>query len=125
MNSVELSGRLTREPKLEHVGKKKRAVCEMRLAVDNGRYPTTFINVSVFDVPAYIAAEHLSRGCLVEVKGELRFRERTKTGARRFEPHSIVGLVEQLGRPPERDAQTANRPDTEPAGGAEPAPTFA
>jgi len=119
MNHVELSGRLTGEPNLKHIGKKKRAVCEMRLAVDNGRYPTTFINVSVFDAPAYVCAEHFSKGCRVEVKGELRFRERTSAGVRRYEPHSIVGLVEQLGRPSERKAATAS----EAAGAMEPAPT--
>lgn len=115
MNSVKMTGRLTREPQLKHI-KKQRAVCEMRLAVDNGRYPTTFIDLSVFDAPAYGCAEHLSKGCPVKVEGELRFRERTAAGVRRFEPHSIVGLVEPLGRPPVRDAGAAARPDSEPVG---------
>lgn len=114
MNSVKMTGRLTREPQLKHI-KKKRAVCEMRLAVDNGRYPTTFIDLSVFDAPAYGCAEHLSKGCPVKVEGELRFRERTAAGVRRFEPHSIVGLVEPLGRPPGQDSEPSNSPDSEPA----------
>jgi single-stranded DNA-binding protein len=121
MNSVRMTGRLTSEPKLKHIGTKKRAVCEMRLAVDNGRYPTTFINLSVFDAPAYVAAEHLSKGCRVKVEGELRFRERTAAGVRRHEPHSIVGRVEQLVRP----SKAVNRPDSVPAGSAAPAPTLA
>jgi single-stranded DNA-binding protein len=121
MNSVKMTGRLTGEPKLKHIGTKKRAVCEMRLAVDNGRYPTTFINLSVFDAPAYVAAEHLSKGCRVKVEGELRFRERTAAGVRRHEPHSIVGRVEHLDRP----SKTANRPDSEPVDAVEPAPTLA
>lgn len=114
MNHVELSGRLTSEPKLKHI-QKQRAVCEMRLAVDNGRYPTTFINLSVFDAPAYGCAEHLSKGCRVKVEGELRFREKTAAGVRRYEPHSIVGLVEQLDRPRGQDAKPTNQPDALPA----------
>lgn len=117
MNSIKVTGRLTREPDLKHIGNKKRAVCEMRLAVDNGRHPTTFINLSVFDAPAYVAAEHLSKGCLVKVEGELRFRERTAAGVRRYEPHSIVGLVEQIGHT-QRKAEAVNQS----AGAAEPAP---
>jgi single-stranded DNA-binding protein len=114
MNSVKMIGRLTSEPNLKHIGEKKRAVCEMRIAVNNGRYPTTFINLSVFDAPAYGCAEHLSKGDRVKVDGELRFNERTKAGVRRFEPHSIVGLVKQLDRPPEQKPEADNQPSVQP-----------
>jgi single-stranded DNA-binding protein len=97
-NSVRMTGRLTSEPKLKHI-RKKRAVCEIRLAVDNGRYPTTLINVSVFDAAAYACAEFLSKGIEVRVEGELAFRERTPAGGRRHEPHSIVGRVRALHPP--------------------------
>ena len=111
MNSVKMSGRLAGEPRLKHIAK-KRAVCEMRLAVDNGgRYPATFIDLSVFDAPAYVCAEHLSKGCLVEVKGELRFREWRDGAGRRHERYSIVGLVEPPGRP----SRPVDQPDPEPS----------
>jgi single-stranded DNA-binding protein len=119
-NKVELTGRLTREPKLLHVSK-KRPVCEMRLAVDNGRYPTTFVTVSVFDGPAYSCAEFLSRGSEVQVEGELAFRERDAAGARRHEPHSIVGRVMPLHPDrPESDARPDDRPRSGGAGAATP-----
>jgi single-strand DNA-binding protein len=121
MNSIKMTGRLTREPDLKYVGEKKRAICEMRLAAYNGRYAPTFINLSVFDGPAYVAAEHLTKGSRVKVEGELRFNERTKTGARRFEPHSIVGRVEPLDRPSEQKAEAVKQ-NSQPAGAAEPAP---
>jgi single stranded DNA-binding protein len=124
MNSVKMTGRLTHEPKLKHI-KKKRAVCEMRLAVDNGRHPTTFIDLSVFDAPAYVAAEHLSKGCRVKVEGELRFREWRDTAGWNHQRYSIVSRVELLDRPPGRDAGTANQPDLEPVDATEPAPTLA
>lgn len=114
MNTVKMIGRLTDEPKLKHIGTKKRAVCEMRVAVDNGRYPTTFINVSVFDAPAYECSEHLSKGDRAKIDGELRYRERTAAGVRRFEPHSIVGRVERLG------AEKAKQPNAQPAGATPP-----
>lgn len=108
MNSVKMTGRLTHEPKLKHI-KKKRAVCEMRLAVDNGRHPTTYIDLSVFDGPAYVCAEHLSKGSRVKVEGELRFREWRDPAGWRHQRYSIVGRVEPLGRPSERDAGLANQ----------------
>jgi len=118
MNSVNMTGSLTRQPKLEHI-KKKRAVCEIRLAVDNGRYPTTFITVRVFDAPAYACAEFLSRGSAVRVEGELAFRERNSRGIRLHEPHSIVGRVTPL-RPSGRDGEKTDQPDSEPVGATEP-----
>jgi single stranded DNA-binding protein len=124
MNNVKMSGRLTHEPKLKHINK-KRAVCEMRLAVDNGRHPTTYIDLSVFDAPAYGAAEHLSKGCRVKVEGELRFREWKDTAGWRHQRYSIVGRVEQLGRQPERKAEAVNQADSQTAGATEPAPSLA
>lgn len=120
MNCVKLTGRLTGEPDLKHIGrKKKRAVCEMRVAVVNGgRYPTTFISLSVFDAPAYAAAEHLTKGSMVKVEGESRFRERTSAGVLRYEPHSIVGRVEPIGSAPKQKPESVKQP----AGIAEPAP---
>jgi single stranded DNA-binding protein len=120
MNCVKMTGRLTREPRLEHI-KEKRAVCEMRLAIDNGRHPTTYIDLSVFDAPAYVCAEHLSKGCWVKVEGELRFREWRDASGRRHQRYSLVGRAEAL----DRQLQKANRLDLQQREPAELASTLA
>jgi hypothetical protein len=52
-----------------------RAVCEMRIAVPNGRHPTTYVDIAASDGQAYACAEFLA-------KGRPR-RRRRETGARR------------------------------------------
>jgi hypothetical protein len=42
-----MAGHLTADPDLKHLG--NRAICEMWMAVDNGRHPTTYIDVATLD----------------------------------------------------------------------------
>jgi single-stranded DNA-binding protein len=39
--------------------------------VDNGRHPTTYIDVTAFDGQAYTCAEYLAKGRMVGVDGKL------------------------------------------------------
>src|ERR1700720_3556063 len=73
MNSITLSGHLTHDPELVHRG--ERAVCEMRLAVDNGNHPTTYVDVVTFDDQAYVCAEYMAKGKKIGVEGRLLYRE--------------------------------------------------
>jgi single-strand DNA-binding protein len=73
MNQLTMTGHLTRDPELKHIG--ERAICELRLAVDNGRYPTTYIDVDTFDGQAYVCAEYLAKGRRVGASGRLALRE--------------------------------------------------
>jgi single-strand DNA-binding protein len=109
MNHVILSGRLTRNPELVHSG--ERAICRMRVAVDNGKYDTTYIDVASFDRQAYACAEHLSKGRKVGVSGRLAYSEWRDEDGNRRERYNIVGRVEFLDRPPaQRDPEPAEQP---------------
>ena len=114
MNSVTISGRLTDEPELRHTGE-ERAVCKMRVAVDNGRHPTTYIDVVAFDGQAYTCAEYLSKGRKVGVEGRLALREWRDSSNRAHSRYSVIGRVEFLDHP--RDRESA---DVDP-GGPDPA----
>lgn len=105
MNHVILSGRLTRDPEL--VRNNERAICRMRVAVNNGRYATTYVDVSAFDAQAEACAEHLSKGRKVGVSGKLAYDEWRDDEGRRRERYSVIGRVEFLDRPP-------SPPDSEP-----------
>ena len=101
MNTVSMTGRLTKDPDLKHVG--DRAICEMRLAVDNGRHPTTYIDVVTFDGQAYACAEYLSKGSRAGADGKLALNEWRDAGGRLHHRYKVIGRVEFLGwRRPDR-----------------------
>jgi hypothetical protein len=49
MKTSMATGNLTCDPELREFD--GHSECKLRLAVDNGPYPTTFIDVSTFDAP--------------------------------------------------------------------------
>jgi single-strand DNA-binding protein len=109
MNHGILSGRLTRDPELVHSG--ERAICKMRVAVDNGKYDTTYIDVASFDRQAHTCAEYLSKGRKVGVSGSLAYSEWRDDEGRRRERYNVIGRVEFLDRPPaKRDPEPAEEP---------------
>jgi single-strand DNA-binding protein len=103
MNTVTMTGRLTGEPKLKHLG--ERAICELRVAVDNGRHPTTYIDVSTFDGQAYVCAEYLTKGRKVGVNGRLALSEWRGSDGRIRQRYSVIGRVEFLDPPPRGEAE--------------------
>jgi single-strand DNA-binding protein len=118
MNAVTMTGRLTKDPKLRHAG--DRAICDMRIAVDNGRHPTTYIDVTTFDGQAYTCAEFLAKGRKVGVAGRLALSEWQGNDGQTNWRYSVIGRVEFLDRPPEREPEPVDRPDPEPAESARP-----
>jgi single-strand DNA-binding protein len=113
VNSVNLTGRLTRDPELRDLPQNT-TLCELRLAVDSmgrGR-DVGFVDVAVFGKPGEAAARVLAKGWLVAVYGQLVYREwSTPDGARRS-AHSIVGNVEFLAAPRSNGATQATDPAT-------------
>lgn len=113
MNQVNLTARLTRDPELKKLGDSDRDVCELRLAVDNGRSrdgedrDATFIDVATFDAPARACAEHLTKGRQVAVSGRLVYREWEAEDGSRRSKHSVIGRVEFLGSAPSSNGQSA------------------
>ncbi len=89
MNAVTLIGTLTRDPEMRENGDSK--VCSMRLAESNGRKGSPlFINVAAFGRQAETCEKYLSKGRLVAVSGQLRFREwETEENGKRSE-HTIA-----------------------------------
>lgn len=103
MNSIALSGNLTEDPKLVHKG--ERPICEMRLAVDNGRHPSTYIDVRAFDEQAYACAEFLRKGSKVGVQGRLAYDEWRNAENKKRSSYSVIGSVEFLDPAPVRDGR--------------------
>ena len=84
MNTVQLTGRLTRDPELIEI-EGGASVCRMRLAVEGmGRGETGYVDVAAFGKPAEAAARVLSKGWLVAVDGRLDYRHWTSIGLDSF-----------------------------------------
>lgn len=81
-NSVQLAGRLTRDPELKYI-QSGMAVCKLGLAVSrryrtksgDQREETLFINVDVWDRSAEWCGENLKKGRPVLVQGRLKSDE--------------------------------------------------
>ena len=100
MISVNLTGRLTKEPELKQVpdpsGGQPLDVCQLRVAARDRRGSTVFLDVAEWGPAGRAAARCLSKGSMIAFTGELRFRESAgENGTRQF--LSAVGHIEFLG----------------------------
>lgn len=115
MNTVHLTGRLTRDPELRDLPQDGR-VCDLRLAVDGmgRRRDVGYIDIAVFGKPGEAAARVLSQGWLVAVHGRLVFREWEAADGSKRSTHSIVGDVDFLAAPRnEADPAATSLPEAE------------
>jgi len=109
MNSISLTGRLTRDPELRttHSGA---SVGDLRLAVprrrgkDSEDRGAVFIDIVTWGRLAESCAEYLAQGRQVAVSGRLELDEwKAKDGSRRQQHKVIADEVEFLGARPDDD----------------------
>ena len=121
MNSVNLIGRLTRDPELDQTTTGT-AVCRIRLAVPRRRKEgkdqgAVFIDVVTFNRLAEAVAENLEKGRQVAITGRLEYRQwETLEGSPRSKHEIIANQVQFLARP----ASNGSQPEPAYAGGEEP-----
>lgn len=78
MNTINLIGRLTKDPELKYIQGSGNAVARFTIAVDrgftkkDGTKETDFINIEVWNKSAENCANYISKGSLVGVTGALR-----------------------------------------------------
>lgn len=88
MNSVNLVGRLTKDPELTERGETK--VCDLRIAVNGqGDTPPVYIDIAAFNGQADACAKYLSKGSQVAVNGSLRYAQWESNGSKRSK-HSVL-----------------------------------
>ena len=100
MNSIQLIGRLTRDPELRSAGSGK-PVANMRLAVsrrDRDAAPV-YVDVVAYDGLAEVCAEHLEKGRQVAVSGRLDYQQWEHEGQKRSKHEVIAAEVDFLARP--------------------------
>jgi single-strand DNA-binding protein len=115
MNTISLTGGLTRDPELRCTPSGK-SICDMRLAVTRprNRDKSDYFDVVAWEGLAETCAAHLEKGRQLAVAGRVEYREwETDDGTRRSSYSVIADQVDFLDRPREHD--TDNQADPAPA----------
>ena len=100
MNSVNVIGRLTDEPKL--IEREGTRICEMRIAV-NGvtKSDVLYIDVAAFNGTALACSQHLGKGRQVAIEGRLRYSQwEAQDGTKRSKHSLVANRVDFLGPKP-------------------------
>jgi len=99
MNTVQLTGRLTRDPESSQTS--AGPVCRMRIAVDGMARggDVGFVDVTSFGKPGEACARMLRKGWLVAVDGRLEQHTWTADDGGTRSALAVVGAVEFLAAP--------------------------
>lgn len=115
MNSISLTGRITKELELKETTTGKK-VSEFSLAVNRvGQEQADFINCQVWGTQAENLAKYQGKGSLVGVVGSLRTDTYEVEGTKRYKTYVLVNNVEYLGTKKETqsDIQSDTQNDTQ------------
>ena len=99
MITIQLHGRLTRDPELRELDDGTR-LAALRIAANDSRGRVVYLNCAEFGKSGEATARTLSKGSEVVFHGEMRFREVDGDKGRR-EYYSAVGHIEFAGARPE------------------------
>ena len=110
MNTIQLTGGLTRDPELRTTPSGK-TVCDMRLAVTRprSRDRTDYFDLIAWEGLGETCATHLEKGRQVAVAGRVEYREwEAEDGTKRHAYSVVADQIDFLDRP------AANEPDADP-----------
>jgi len=105
VNVVVITGNLTRDPELRHLGSGT-AVCKLRVAVNSRRKDgqtgewvdkPNYFDVTVWGAQGENCANYLAKGRPVAIEGRLDWREWEKDGVKRQSVEIIANSVQFLG----------------------------
>ena len=104
MNSVDLIGRLTKDPELKYTPGKGTAVTSITIAVDKFNTATNqkeadFIQVIIWGKQAESTAQYMTKGSLMGVRGRIQTRSYDdKNGTRRYATEVIANEMQFLSK---------------------------
>ena len=107
MNSIQLTGRLGKDPELRNTSSGL-PVCTLALAVSTGKNETMWVSVVCWDKQATLAKEHLLKGAMIGVTGQLQLRKYTdKDGFQRSSTQVKVQTLDFLSPKATKTAEDA------------------
>ena len=109
MNSVSLTGRLTKDPEVRY-GASGNAVAKFTLAVDrafkrDGEQTADFISITCFGKTAELVEKYVGKGRLVGVTGRIQTGSYEKDGRKVYTTDVVADRVEFLGKGNGQDGQ--------------------
>lgn len=116
MNTIQLIGRLTKDPELRYTPNSGMATTTLRLAVprrrkDGEEQPPVYIDVVSFGAQAEAVAAHLAKGRRVAVTGRLEYREwKAQDGSPHSKHEVIADQVSFLDAAPKPETNGAAEP---------------
>ena len=119
MNSVILTGRLTRDPQIRYASQSQMAVANFTLAVDRNKTKegqdrdADFPDVVAFGKTAEILEKYAAKGSLIGVAGRLQTRTYEKDGRKVYVTEVVAERVELLGKKPDAPQKPAPPPGFE------------
>ncbi len=105
MNTIQLTGGLTRDPELKTTPNDK-SVCDIRLAVTRprNRDKSDYFDVAAWEGLAETCAAHLTKGRQIAVSGRMEYREwEAEDGTKRHAYSVVADQIDFLDRPPNTD----------------------
>ena len=99
MNSVFLTGRLTRDPELEKSADGQTSYCRFSIAVNRGKNKkgetvTDFPSITAFGKTAENMKRYLEKGCMIAVSAEVHTNKYEKDGKLNYREDLIANRIE-------------------------------
>ena len=110
MNSVELIGRLTRDPEVRYTSEKQEPIARFTLAIDRtyGQdKKTDFPNIVCFGKTAALVEKYVFKGSQVGIEGRIQTGSYEKDGHKYYTTDIVAERVEFLGSKEERKEEPA------------------
>ena len=102
MNSVQLIGRLTRDPQVTYKEDRSISFAKFSIAIDRGRDKgADFPNIVCFGKTAELVDKYIHKGRLVGITGRIQTGSYEKDGSKVYTTDVIADRVEFLDRDPE------------------------
>jgi len=103
MNSVSLTGRLTRDPEVRYGASSQTAIAKFTLAVDrpfakDGEQSADFISITCFGKTAELVERYVKKGQQVALTGRIQTGSYEKDGHKVYTTDVIADRVEFLGK---------------------------
>mgnify|MGYP000945530984 CR=1 FL=1 len=115
LNSVNVVGRITKDPEIKFIGSENTAVCNFGIAVnkpyknkETNEYEADFFNVSAFGNTAEFVGTYVTKGNLIGVQGSLTTRTYEKDG----QTHYVVDIRADKVLSYATKSQTIDKPVT-------------
>ena len=120
MNSVQLIGRLTRDPEVRYTtGQNQTAVARFSIAVNDGfgeNERTSFINIVVFGRQAENCERYLAKGRQVGITGRIQTGSYEKDGRKVYTTDVIIEEIDFVDKKQDSDDWTNAVPGDDPFG---------